>query len=403
MEFMSNITNMDDATPSLFELLSESQLRDLLEPSLRYLLALLTHRYPRYLIQILNNWEECYALLMLLVERHYLTHYQGSFTENFYGLKRERALPVRLPRAQKNAEDMVAKSAKLSKRDVYKSLAVIVGVRYLKCKLDDAYENFAGGAAANVLGAGFREEEAPGEDASIKERAKYWTKIALRKTYPTVNGAYYLSTLAFNLAFLFERSYYHTPMDWLIGVRMRRLTETDHRAQNAPKPTRRGQPPTLSARTLLSPSILTRIILPKLLDSLKLLLPTSIFFLKFLEWWHASDFARQLATKTAASIELPPPKDIKPPKPEIAKEEGLELVSMPEDSSECPICEKEIVNATATQTGHVFCYPCVFRWVQDGLGKTTEEDGREEDRKGRCPITGVRLLGGTEGLRRLMI
>lgn len=237
MEFMSNITTLDDATPSLFELLSESQLRDLLEPSLRYVLALVTARYPRYLIRILNNWEEAYALLMLLVERHYLTKYQGSFTENFYGLKRERALAAHhLPRAQQHAGDIVAKSAKLTKRDVYKSLAVIVGVRYLKCKLDDWYENFAGGAAASVLGAGYQQEEAPDGDATVREKARWYAKVVLRTTYPTINAAYYLSTLGFNLAFLFDRSHYHTPMDWLIGVRMRRLTEADMVSPQLPLP-----------------------------------------------------------------------------------------------------------------------------------------------------------------------
>ena len=36
-----------------------------------------------------------------------------------------------------------------------------VGVPYLKRKLDDAYENFAGGSAANLLGPGYRREELP--------------------------------------------------------------------------------------------------------------------------------------------------------------------------------------------------------------------------------------------------
>jgi peroxin-12 len=160
---------------------------------------------------------------------------------------------------------------------------------------------------------------------------------------------------------------------------------------------------------------LTRIILPKLLDSLKILLPTSIFFLKFLEWWHASDFARQLSSKTAASIEFPPPVSIKPPPPlpdgeEIdRKREELEtirksLVKLPSssDSGLCSICKRDVTNPAATQTGYVFCYPCVFRWVEHG---EVENDnvGADENRKGRCPITGVRLLGGSEGLRRLMI
>ena len=149
-----------------------------------------------------------------------------------------------------------------------------------------------------------------------------------------------------------------------------------------------------------------------------MLLPTSIFFLKFLEWWYASDFARQLSTKTAASIELPPPVGLKPPPPSSERNRAhgsssssnssnsRHLVRAPkDDSGRCPICEREIANPTAVQTGYVFCYPCVFRWVQDGQGRTGDDVGEEgkQARVGRCPVTGVRLLGGTEGLRRLMI
>lgn len=187
------------------------------------------------------------------------------------------------------------------------------------------------------------------------------------------------------------------------------LTSFQRAAQPTPSTalataTQPGWPPSLSLSTLLSPTVLTRIIFPKLLDSLKLLLPTSIFFLKFLEWWHASDFARQLSEKTAASIELPPPKLPPPPHDDDGVCEGEEeialrkvLVKVPEDSALCPICKKEITNPTACQTGYVFCYPCVFRWIQGG------EDGDDEVRRGRCPVTGVRLLGGTDGLRRLML
>ena len=74
--------------------------------------------------------------------------------------------------------------------------------------------------------------------------------------------------------------------------------------------------------------------------------------------------------------------------------QGRKLVPLPEDSKACPICLEELTNPTALQTGYVFCYPCIFRWVQDG---------QEDPAKGCCPITGVKLLGGTEGLRRIMV
>lgn len=127
-EFMSNVVaGMDDiAKPSLFELLSETQLRELLGPSLRYLLVVATHRHPRYLIRILNRFDEVYALLMLLIERHYLARWGGSFTENFYGLKRERVLATKVPRAQRVVPQLVAESTKLGRNDVLKSLFVVV-------------------------------------------------------------------------------------------------------------------------------------------------------------------------------------------------------------------------------------------------------------------------------------
>lgn len=64
--------------------------------------------------------------------------------------------------------------------------------------------------------------------ASPKEKLIYQLKRLLRKIYPAINAAYYFSTLAFNLAYLFDKSHYHTPFHFLVGVRMRRLTEADH-------------------------------------------------------------------------------------------------------------------------------------------------------------------------------
>ncbi|KAK5052904.1 ubiquitin-protein ligase peroxin 12, partial [Cryomyces antarcticus] len=126
MEFMTSLQNgFDEQKPSLFELLSEQQLSALIPPSLRYLLALATHRHPRYLLRILNSFDEVYALLSLVVERYYLRTYGGGFTENFYGLKRERVLRVKggeIPRARLGAPDQVRETLRLRRGDVWKNL-----------------------------------------------------------------------------------------------------------------------------------------------------------------------------------------------------------------------------------------------------------------------------------------
>ncbi|KAF3209605.1 ubiquitin-protein ligase peroxin 12, partial [Orbilia oligospora] len=268
-----------------------------------------------------------------------------------------------------------------------------VGVPYLKRKLDDLYEINAGGAAHNLFTNYRPREEEPDENATATEKIMYKLKIGFRKAYPVINAAYYLSMLGFNLAYLFNKSYYHTPFDYMVGLRMRRLTEADHRAYELLKAKNRkpGLAPILSWWTMFSPKVFTRVILPKLLDSLKVLLPTSIFFLKFLEWWYASDFARQLSSKTSAAIELSRPSvPAPPPAEDKRKEASKKLVELPKDSKICAICSNEMTNPAAIQTGFVFCYPCAYRWIEEDVGPW-------------CPITGAKLLGGSEGLRRIMV
>ena len=101
-----------------------------------------------------------------------------------------------------------------------------------------------------------------------------------------------------------------------------------------------------------------------LLDSLKVILPTAIFFFKFLEWWY-SPFspARSLNTSPAGPA-IPPPR-LLPPHPK-----GLPID--PTNYGQCPICLGPINNATALPSGYVFCFRCVHDHVE---------------KHGRCPIT----------------
>ena len=86
MEYSSAVQSSaltSPSKPSLFELLSEGQLNSLLAPTCRYLLALLTHRHPRYLLRILNSFDEVYALLSLIVEKYYLESFGGGVHGEF--------------------------------------------------------------------------------------------------------------------------------------------------------------------------------------------------------------------------------------------------------------------------------------------------------------------------------
>lgn len=370
-------------------------------------------------------------MLMVVVERYYLRTHGGGFTENFYGLKREKALRVgEIPRAQVGAPGHVRQALKLSERDIWWNLAIMVGLPYIKRKLDESYEINTPRA---LLGANYTRMPA---NPTIKQRILHYYRWFLRNVYPSVNAAYYFAVLAFNIAYLFDNSRYHNPFFWLIGTRMRRLGQEDYKAISALHEPKGTTGSNLGVNSLFSPRRMGE----QALSSLKILLPTSIFALKFLEWWHASDFARQLSRKATEGIELPPPiisglsslsarfgpqkkeASSEPSPPENEKNEEREIVKpaigaasllpiytvpVPEDSELCPICEGEVTTPTACQTGFIFCYTCIHRWVegnhdkQEGFMKGNEK--KWENGKGRCAVTGRRVLGGTEGLRRIMV
>ncbi|KAL4950213.1 Pex12 amino terminal region-domain-containing protein [Aspergillus filifer] len=484
MEYLPALQQeFDDHKPSLFELLAEQQLSELLPPSIRYILAVATHRHPRYLLRILNSYDEVYAFLSLIVERYYLRNFGGSFTENFYSLKRERVLLTKngeIPRAQLGAPGPVRDSLKLRTSDVWKNLFVMVGIPYLKRKLDEGYDIHAAPQASLLMSGGPRYN--PSDDLApnptMRQRLMHAYKWFLRNVYPSVNAAYYFSILAFNLAYLFNNTKYSSPFLWLIGTRIRRLSSADHHAiskilEGKPQNPRGARTrPGSGLLGLLSPQNLY----PQALTSLRYFLPASIFALKFLEWWHASDFSRQLARKATDTLDIPAPitkgmvppserkrkpstsekgkQDSSPksalktsspsskrPKPPISASSYLPIftVSLPpadtDAASACPICLNSLTNPTACQTGYVYCYVCIFHWLNgehqrqvdfmngDGAGAAWEdagegdvEDGEEqasaigqsregkwESGKGRCPVTGRRVLGGTEGLRRVLI
>lgn len=451
MEFMTSLQGgLDEQKPSLFELLSEQQLAALIPPSLRYLLAVATHRRPRYLLRILNSFDELYALLSLLVERHYLKVYGGGFTENFYGLKRERVLRIKegsARRAQLGAPSELRETLKLRSSDVWKNLAVMVALPYLKRKLDESYDIHA--ASINMLGPAYRDRDRYPHSGTVKQKIMWTYKWFLRNIYPSINAAYYFSLLAFNLAYLFDSSKHHSPFLWLINTRLRRLNAADSQAialatQPPPQP-----PPPPGARpgqttSILHPRTITHTLYPRLLSTLKILLPTSIFALKFLEWWHASDFARQLSRKANEGLDLPPPitsdgllrrpasrsneKKEKEKRAPISTTSGLPILTVPvpaSAASSCPIClTAPIQTPTAAQTGFVYCYACIHTWVEgtharqdafmEGSGEGEEgeawgeevggsREGKWESGAGRDAVTGRRLLGGTGGLRRVVV
>jgi peroxin-12 len=100
------------------------------------------------------------------------------------------------------------------------------------------------------------------------------------------------------------------------------------------------------------------------LDSLRFLLPTAIFFVKFLEWWYSPNSPARSFASSQPGPALPPPR-LLPPHPKGIPIDGTAY-------GQCPICRHQINNATALPSGYVFCYRCAY----DQVGMHA-----------RCPVT----------------
>ncbi|KAJ1897287.1 ubiquitin-protein ligase peroxin 12 [Kickxella alabastrina] len=337
MEFMADMLGGADAGKlSVFELVAQHKMAELLEPAVRHITAVYAHRYPRYLVRVLNWHEEVFAALMVAVERHYLRRYGASFAEHFYGAKRVRTRRI-------------GGSGSLTRGDQWASVALLVGVPLVKSRLDQYYDRISGGDAARLLGGAFAQADDAGAGADSSgatrlQRLRASAKHAFRRLYPHANFAYHAAAALYYVAYTFDRTRYSSPALHVLGLQLRRLSAADHRAMDARAATAVA---TASSGSLLR---LLRIGAGGALDVLKTALPLAIFFYRFLEWWHRSDFHRR-----AQQPPMPPPPKLLPPHPDG--------VAVPGDQALCPLCCRPRTNPAMAPTGYVFCYPCIHRHV----------------------------------------
>ncbi|KAF9452150.1 cyclin-dependent protein kinase inhibitor [Macrolepiota fuliginosa MF-IS2] len=357
MEFFNDVGS-DPLKPSLFELVAQEQLRDLLQPALKYVLAVFAQRYPRNLLRIVNRHEEFYAAIMLVVETYYLRKHNASFSENFYGLKRRRRPFIETERT-KAAVGGVPQGEALRGPEIWRSLVYLVGIPYLRAKAHDYYEELGGGVSSDILDEGMNTRQLR---TLTEDSFKGKLRRVFKATYPWLNTSFEAWLLAWNVAYLFDKTPFYRPWLSWIRVDLRRLGVEDFRAAS------------LAAQKKLSPAQNLGLIVqlrqllsnsPRLLlDSLRLLLPTAIFFIKFLEWWYSPNSPARSLNTSPLGPAIPPPRMLSP------HPQGLQVDRTA--YGVCPLCRKHINNATALPSGYVFCYRCAYDFV---------------DKQGKCPVT----------------
>ncbi|ERL85755.1 peroxisome assembly protein 12 [Dendroctonus ponderosae] len=88
IENAANFTRTYQIKPSIFEVLAQQSLTDTLYPALQKVALFLSAKFPEKLGFLDAYYNEAFLALSGLLQFYYLKNHDGSFSENFYGLKR---------------------------------------------------------------------------------------------------------------------------------------------------------------------------------------------------------------------------------------------------------------------------------------------------------------------------
>ncbi|XP_065838931.1 peroxisome assembly protein 12-like isoform X2 [Oscarella lobularis] len=327
-QFAANLNRrLAPSRPSFFELAAQEGMQSALNPAFQYAFRIVANYYPASFGWLYRFGDEVGALFDAALQFYYIEHKNASFSELFYGMKRMAS----------GANEVTP----LSRRHKIMSLLILVGVSYIKTKLDRLYQEKS-------------------QSVSDQSESRHFLLEWYLKLYPAIHFLWEAHLFVYRFAYLFNSSNYWSPLLKLAGVELIRITPDN----DIPSPTRgllSHIENSSSWRTLLFG--LPAALLNSSVDLLARIIPVGVFFLKFLDWWYSEDHSSQAATLNYLPVPPPPPK-LKPVSTDVV---------LPSHPVQCPLCGKARHCATALATsGFVFCYTCAHDYVEE---------------HGKCPLT----------------
>uniref|UniRef100_A0A3B3SSZ7 Peroxisome assembly protein 12 n=1 Tax=Paramormyrops kingsleyae TaxID=1676925 RepID=A0A3B3SSZ7_9TELE len=321
-----------DARPSIFEVLAQDSLLGAVRPAVQHAVKVLAESNPSRYGPLWQWFDEIYVCLDFLLQHHFLCKTSASFSENFYGLKRVVA-----------AHPLRPAHVGLRRKQHWRSLLLLVLVPYLRAKLE------------KILARQRDEDDYSIQLPQTRFRRMYRAFLA---AYPFVSTAWEGWIFCQQLAYIFGRTWHHSPLVWLAGVRLVRLTAYDVQSIDLKAQKSVLRRPTKSVFLFKTFSAALGSVAVAISTSLSL----GVFFLQFLEWWYSSE--NNSTIKSLTSLPTPSP----PLHLDHSEEQPFLATNV------CPLCRKVRANETALATsGYVFCYRCIYIYVKAHQ---------------RCPLTG---------------
>ncbi|WBW72856.1 peroxisomal ubiquitin-protein ligase E3 Pex12 [Schizosaccharomyces osmophilus] len=345
-------------SPSLLEVLQVQEIDELILPSIKYIFAYFTHRYPRHLLRVYNSLDDFYNVLKVVIEYRSLKKWNCTSVERRFQLKRVKYV--------KNAESLaslfpeeVNSAVKLSQMGILTKIFLSYCAPYLISK----FNTLSDSTRFLELNINYNTEHNSTESeghgrpsvfrtfcSKILSKLKRLSTI-LKFTFQLASKFYKNLRWIYYLLFALGIIPFSNPVDHLLKQRL----VYDTRISNITS----EKAPNLYA-------------LPSLLDN-----SMNIFLslVQVLDWWQTNDYATQIKKGRVAFTELEPPE--------------LSVKNTSLTKNICRICGHTIKNPAVLTTGFVFCYPCIQSWLKDNPFI--------------CPVTKLNLIRKENSFWRIMV
>lgn len=348
-----------------------------------------------------RNFDEIFLLASYIIESHYISNFDASFAEHFYGLRR-------VDTSDPHALSSLPRS--LGLRHANRAVLQLVLLPYLSRKIDDYCRDL--------------HEQRVALEQSGQQLELSSMKQLLLTCFPYLSTGLAAIDVIFAVRYIFFRpsdtSWLPAPslLFYIIRQRLRRRHVDDWRlvlaqSQQQPSsiesltsawsslrqalriflivlihPTRwvaaiRSAPRLLHLLLSLPRNLLRS---PLLLGVLRIALFSLVFSSQFVEWWRQRS-SQSAESDTSIERSLPPPPPVVPGS-SLTAEQRQSLRLLPLKSLEvgiCPICSKSVQNFCCSPAGIVYCYVCLY--------KNLEEQQQQLHLEGRtvmrCPVSGV--------------
>ncbi|KAJ3394851.1 SWI/SNF complex component snf12 [Entophlyctis sp. JEL0112] len=358
--------------PTLFEVTATQTLVDLVKPAVRYCAAWYGQQNAPLALsvaRIVSTWfDEVFLCMQLVLEAVHVfgaggllsSAPVGSMAERFYGLKRVQAA----------SGIKTSSNANPTTRARLGILAALVIAPYMRDKMLEFAERWEGSDHGNRM------------------------RRFLAKVFRWLDVTILTAKLILSATFMHEARWANSCsiVDLMLGLRIVRMEPDDYKSlesiQKLPWiPKASGKSPLLQA-TAIASSIANK----SVAFAASFVVPSSIFLFRFVDWWYAAEYHKLAQNQEP----IPPPplcllvifvyegKEIIPVNPCLFPtiKPHPSGVPLPADPSMCPLCQKALTNPAMLASGFVFCYPCVYKYVEA---------------HGLCPVTRKAVARGGAG------